>query len=865
MMLLDLRKEEAGLTAARNTRRDARTMKTEGKEAGVRYKAIADALVADVVAALPEARMGLLGTRNGLRELAPTLAGLSDEVIAVSALQAILHSIGEDELSGDTARTIGQYLEYECFGAGLTVHNERFAKMVAESAAKIEGDLDKRRTYAMKRAAKGLQASKNGKHPRVDGYAPADWGPEMRSTVGMWLLVVVMNARPDTFVFDGTGHGHRVVLTEQAQAVGEAAVSALAHRNHVFLPMLVPPTPWVSLTGGGPVDGRIHTTKLLRLKTSHEATAQMVKDACANGQAQKALDGINALQGQGWRINEWVLGVFRQCFADDRRIKGLPRAKLARLEVESMFPGVSTRDGLTEEQQRHFDSEQRAVKRHNRTRNNDRLSIERDMSVADMFTGKTFYVPYNMDWRGRAYGMTSFNFLREDRVRSLFLFSDSKPLGDDGFKWLCHHAAGCYAEDDGTGRGKKTDKIPTVERVAWVWKNIEKIIASAEYPLTEPFWTTAGDPWLFLATCYEIASALRHPSGVSEYTCALPVAFDGSCSGLQHYCALTRAPEGRFVNLTSSQYPMDVYQEVADIITPKVKAIAARGGWSEAEAWRPVVAQLWLDYCKGAITRKVTKRGVMTWAYSSEAPGMGNQIQEDLMDELASEVLAGERAEHPFGDYAKGGFRGAASMAAAFMGDLLYESIQDLVPHAGQAMKYLQHIAKATAADGKPATWVTPVGIPWVNRYNVVEEVRVQLWLKLNGPLKPAVRVRERVATGEDEVAVRPAKSKNAIAPNFIHALDAAHLLRVAARCGREGLAIATVHDSFGCHPGSATYFNRLVREEFIGMYAEHDPLQEIREQCAEIITDPAELPDRFDSYGTLDLSGLLQSEFAFS
>jgi len=41
-----------------------------------------------------------------------------------------------------------------------------------------------------------------------------------------------------------------------------------------------------------------------------------------------------------------------------------------------------------------------------------------------------------LDWRGRVYGVPSFNLQREDRVRALFMFADGEPISDEGLKWL---------------------------------------------------------------------------------------------------------------------------------------------------------------------------------------------------------------------------------------------------------------------------------------------------------------------------------------------------------------------------------------------------------------------------------------------
>jgi hypothetical protein len=68
--MLDLRTEERARTEDRNKRQDDRAIKMMGHENGGRYLAIANALVADVMAALPEARERLYKANSELRCLA---------------------------------------------------------------------------------------------------------------------------------------------------------------------------------------------------------------------------------------------------------------------------------------------------------------------------------------------------------------------------------------------------------------------------------------------------------------------------------------------------------------------------------------------------------------------------------------------------------------------------------------------------------------------------------------------------------------------------------------------------------------------------------------------------------------------------
>jgi DNA-directed RNA polymerase, mitochondrial len=108
----------------------------------------------------------------------------------------------------------------------------------------------------------------------------------------------------------------------------------------------------------------------------------------------------------------------------------------------------------------------------------------------------------------------------------------------------------------------------------------------------------------------------------------------------------------------------------------------------------------------------------------------------------------------------------------------------------------------------------------------------------------------------------------NGVAPNFVHALDAAHLLRTVNAAVAEGItSIATVHDSFGCLPSRAARFRRLIREEFVRMYTDHDVLAEVYEQAGVDLSDPdaKRMPSGPPQKGSLEIEQLLDAEFAFA
>jgi DNA-directed RNA polymerase len=162
-----------------------------------------------------------------------------------------------------------------------------------------------------------------------------------------------------------------------------------------------------------------------------------------------------------------------------------------------------------------------------------------------------FYVPLNMDFRGRLYGIPHFNFAREDRVRALFLFADGEPIGEQGLKYLKARVA-ALADGFAWGVWKKPSRNNFEYRVFWTDLHLPWLRETAEAVLrgrAPPHGLPPKEPYQFFAACIELVQALDEGLGFKTH---LPITFDGSCSGLQHLCGMTRAEEeGRYVNLVA--------------------------------------------------------------------------------------------------------------------------------------------------------------------------------------------------------------------------------------------------------------------------------------------------------------------------
>ena len=777
----------------------------------------------------------------GPADIARLVTALDPDIIALCVLQSCLSAIG-DSLP----------ILSVCEGIGRTVNGELWADALQQFAdGQAEAETGKLRKKSAAALPERIEAAVRRKHgslkqrliaaraiARRAGFEwRSDWTRQQRLAVGRWLLNVALKALPDVFELEaGAGAQMWLVVTEGAHEVALAACQAAVCSNPYYVPEQMPPRPWTDWNRGGPNDGRVRATLV---RSVHRETAALVRDAIASGQMKPAVDAVNTIQATAWKINTSVLGVMRAVIERGIEVEGIPHG------VDLPIPPHGEWEQMTEQERVLWKIEASEAKSENRAMASDRISLVEDMTIAEQLAElPAFWTACNLDWRGRVYSLPHFNFQRSDRVRGLFLFAKGEEIGEEGIKWLKVHLANC-------GDFDKVSKRSFRYRLAWVDASLEDIQHAAAFPMSQEalaFWTKADKPFLFLAACMELTTALAEGPAFQS---ALPVNWDGSCSGLQHLCAMTRAAEGSYVNLTDGDEPQDVYQRVAEEAAINIAADADAG---ESVAKRAMAF---------GVNRKVVKRNVMTFAYSSKKAGMANQQDEDLMEPLRRDVLKGKLGEHPFGDDARKRNRKVPSYAARYLAKRTYEAITSIVKKPAEAMGFLQDLARAVAHEGKPLAWTTPTGIPWVNRYHVLDMKQVRLFMYDRGVkrlYKPLLTVGSRKTIDKDRAA-------NGVSPNFVHALDAAHLaLTVNAGVSEGMVCFALVHDSFGCHASRAERFHGIIREQFVEMYERHDVLAEVLEQAKCDLSEPnlRRLPSLVDR-GPLNIKEVLNAKYAFA
>lgn len=567
------------------------------------------------------------------------------------------------------------------------------------------------------------------------------------------------------------------------------------------LPMVVRPDPWSKTDRGAYVDSPVN---LMRVRPGERDQKLYAEAALARGDLDQVMKGLDVLGKTAWRINRPVFDVFLEAWNTGDAI-----AKVPPLDPDIAIPEEPEISEGSEARRSWLKALKQA---HNlkMSYHSTRCFMNFQLEIARAFRDQEFFVPHNIDFRGRAYPIPPYlNHMGADHVRGLLRFSKGKELGERGFMWLKVHLANVYG----------FDKASLTDRAAFAETNIHHVIDSATKPLRgQRWWLKAEDPWQCLAACFELKAALDLPDP-TKYVSSLPVHQDGTCNGLQHYAALGGDKWGaEQVNLTPGDKPADVYTAVADLVRKGLEEEASRG--------HPVAKIM-----KDKIKRKIVKQTVMTNVYGVTFQGARKQVAKQItahyprLEEehnINPAACASYIAHHIFTALAtmfKGahdiqfwlGEIGGRVCRALTAEQLIQVAKDDTEPASGY------HKAKTIVTEQdllslcrSTIIWTTPLRMPVVQPYRKSISRNVVTCMQY---------VALRSPSQADPVDRR--KQLQAFPPNFIHSLDATHMLLSALQCDELGLTFAAVHDSFWTHAADVDVMNRVLRDAFIRIHSE--------------------------------------------
>lgn len=773
---------------------------------------------------------------------------LDADQLAYLGLSKVFNALGKGGSITDIVVGIGRAVEVELEAAAIAEKDPKAAKRfmaLAEGEARTT-TLDRRH----QKLAEKLDVQLN-------------WDRRRQTLTGDIILGVILTSLEEIFqrgvATTKQGTMPVICLTDEAAQCLNEMQDMAAWLKPLHQPMLEMPKPWTALDTGAYHDPRIAKTVPL-VRTFSGEHKRLVRDAISSGAMSQVLASTNAIQETRFAIDARVYEV-------------ITWVRKAGLQPSKSFPVTQLPELPAKTSKEEWDAlspEARTAKaRERKTTRDIRNAAGIDAGVfvsdtdmaADLLEAGAFYLPHSLDFRGRTYAVPSFNHQRSDHLKAMFHFADALPLGPDGGEWLMVHLANC-------GDFGKVSKQPLDVRMDWVEENEELILQVAADPQgTYELWSEADAPFGFLQACFEYAAWVA--SGKSEdFMSTIPGSQDGSCSGLQHYAAMTRAEgEAYHVNLTGRQDVGDIYQVTADAAAPTLQLAANQGD---------IYAQCILANGFG---RGEVKRNVMTYFYGSGKFGMRDQHMEDTMRPLADAVALGKVEKHPYEFLSEktgnmdGGFMCAQTMAAH-----VYHAVVTVAPKADEAATYIQSIAAILAHESLSMIWTTPTGLPVVQRYSEFTSKQVNLWLydrKVNVPTGDDKVDHEGNVLSRVRLLVREAptqrvnkkRMRSASSPNVVHSMDGAHLQLAVCRAKEAGINhFFMIHDSFGCHLGNMTKFSRIVREAFVEMYENYCPFEALDTYARSVLSEEGieKLP-AMPTKGNLDLSLVLQSPYAFA
>lgn len=752
----------------------------------------------------------------------PFLQYLSPEKLSAATILSTMSVLSMQHLDRGTKLAqlvlrIGDTVQDESIAETIRLNQDRMYKN-----QKHPDRLAKIRAFVKRRNPRSSYAKLLGADKSISAATESlRWSKPIRTRVGTILLWHLMNIAKIDVVSSFPGspevlkerqpvffHTFQYMLGKRtglvrfnkaiASKIAKEPVKSVLSRH---LPMVVEPKPWTDFRDGGFLE---HSIPVVRIRNMDLGRRYAIT-ASANGDMTHLFAGLDVLGKTPWRINRPVFEAMVEAWNSGEAVAKIPpEDPTIDLPPEPPFSENAT-------PRYKWIRQIKAIQDFKSGHRSNRCFQNFQLEVARAYANETFYFPHNVDFRGRAYPLSPlFNHMSADNVRGLLVFAQGKELGPAGLSWLKIHLANLYGYD----------KASFNERRDFAMEHLADIYDSADNPMHgNKWWLKAEDPWQCLGACIELKNALESPDP-RKFISHLPIHQDGTCNGLQHYAALGGDAMGaKQVNLEPGDRPSDIYTAVAEIVKAEVIKDAARGEH---------IAQI----LQGRVTRKVVKQTVMTNVYGVTFLGAKRQVRRQLDDIFAaSPDLASESTDTASFYVAKKIFKALSSMFNGahdiqyWFGDCASRISQSLSPEQIDSMlsntastKYSQFqrppsvgkVSDGPTSFKTPVIWTNPLRMPVVQPYRATTPKTVSTNLQF---------ITLQCPTPSDPVSKR--KQLQGFPPNFIHSLDASHMILTALKCNEAGLTFASVHDSFWTHATDVDTMNGIIRDTFITMHSE--------------------------------------------
>ena len=238
----------------------------------------------------------------------------------------------------------------------------------------------------------------------------------------------------------------------------------------------------------------------------------------------------------------------------------------------------------------------------------------------------------------------------------------------------------------------------------------------------------------------------------------------------------------------------------------------------------------------GIIKRGFVKKPVMTESYGSSTAGKAKKILEDIeSDGILSDMSEDNRY-----------------LVALQLTKVLEKALTSVSDSPQKYKKWMKSYAKEIAKTGKAIKWRTPLGLE-------VEQVEYKA-KKVKVSIGKGRKVEFKVYTDE----VDTGEHSKGLSPNFIHSLDATHLIMTINGLKQVGIDdVITVHDSFATHANDVGKMSKVLRKAFVSLHQ-----KEILEELTEFFYERFEVEKKEIPYVDEEgfkLDDIMNSEYFFA
>lgn len=723
----------------------------------------------------------------------------------------------------NAALAAGQNTRGLGYAIGKAVHTElyltQFEHLSADLYFTLSEDLGRRKSKDIEHRLKVFKSQ-----AKKAGVNIVEWDNYSRHQVGLYLLQNLITLGLFTVDQQQQLAGKR---PEVAVHLSPDVLDTISHikgffalTQPVFAPCVEQPIDWTSWDNGG-----FHTQKMRRALPYCVKAPNTCRALLREHSMPRVLTALNALQRTKWQVNSRILDVVT-AIAVDSDCGEIRTAKEVAKPIRPDWLDTKAVGDMTDAEVATFAAWRRDTANWHTARKLAAAKVGRfytaTRAAQEYREYPELYFVYFADSRGRFYPLTyGISPQGSDLQKALLQFAIGKPLHtQDAIDWFMINGANRFG----------FDKAKLQDRANWYRDKVDVILSFAADPVNNRGWADADKPLQFLAWCMEFAEYWADPRGFVSH---LPVGMDGSCNGLQNFSAMLRDEVGgQATNLTNNEVMQDIYKQVAEAATRRMQACTLPDQFQHKAKW-----------LAHGLDRSVVKRAVMTTPYGVTKRSAVKYVIEDYIK--LGKVKVFSQKEH--------------YQAAHTLMEYAWPAIGDVVVKAREAMDWLRNSARVIIKenideDGKTKdegtiSWVTPSGFLASQAYYLVSEHRINT--KMFG------HSRILVLSEEDDASVD--RHATALAPNFVHSMDAAHLhSTTCALVGKSpDISLAMIHDDYGTHAANAQLMYDTIRQEFVSMYEQRDPLQEFRDRypmCAAI-------PTR----GSLNIRDVLESDFFFS